>query len=281
MISRRNLLTGAGAVGLAATLAACTGEPNIARPSASPTGSITEQLDQVLTTIADGNSNFGVELRDLVSDGSYSFAGDYTSQSASMAKPMIVAMALRKAREGGAELSAENVEHARKAITESDNDAATALWQYAGYQTYEPLAAELGMSSTHLDQNKADQWSWTWTTPADQLLLIQTLANGGSSALTDAECQFIYDLMGQVKDDQTWGVGAPRSTQVATHLKNGWVQFKSSDGLWAVNSMGDVKGDGRDYQLCVMTRVPDFDTGRAVTDEVGQWVFDILGSGNL
>ena len=27
-------------------------------------------------------------------------------------------------------------------------------------------------------------------------------------------------------------------------MKNGWVEFKSSDGLWAVNSMGRVQGEG-------------------------------------
>jgi hypothetical protein len=68
---------------------------------------------------------------------------------------------------------------------------------------------------------------------------------------------------------------------VNVHLKNGWVQFKSSDNLWAVNSMGSVTGDGRDYRLCVMTRVADFPTGRDLTSMVGKWVFSILGSGKL
>jgi hypothetical protein len=198
-----------------------------------------------------------------------------------MAKPMIVAMALRKARADGQALSTEHRENARKAITNSDNDAATALWAYAGYQTYQSLADDLGLSHTHLDENRADQWSWTWTTPSDQVLLAKTLATGGSKALTDDECRFIWDLMGQVQDDQAWGVGQPKSGTVKAHLKNGWVQFKSTDGLWAVNSMGAVEGDGRDYRLAVMTRVPDFDTGRAVTSEVGTWVFSILGSGTL
>ena len=284
MISRRSLFTTTGVLagGLAAaTLVGCSGEPDIPRPTASPTGSITDQLDAVLTTIAAGSSEFGVYIEDVRSGGTYSFSGDYASQSASMAKPMIVAMAERKARADGEPLSAENTENATKAITHSDNDAATALWQYAGYESYQSLADELGMAHTHLDEAKADQWSWTWTTPADQVLLVKTLATGDTTALTDEECTFIYDLMGEVEDDQTWGVGQPKSDTVAVHLKNGWVQFRSTDGLWAVNSMGSVTGDGRDYRLCVMTRQPDFATGRAVADEVGKWVFDILGSGTL
>ena len=66
------------------------------------------------------------------------------------------------------------------------------------------------MTETHSDPAK-DFWSWTWTTPMDQVLLARTLAKGGSTALTDAQCRFTYDLMGQVQDDQTWGIGQPKS----------------------------------------------------------------------
>lgn len=284
MLSRRTLLTRVGlataGAGAASLLAACGG-PSIARPTASPTGSLPDQLDDVLATIADGNQAFGVYVEDVRSGGTYSFHGDYASQSASMAKPMIVCMALRKARADGGTLSPENVAHAQKAIRNSDNDAATALWTFAGYQGYQSLADELGMTHTHLDEKKSDQWSWTWTTPQDQVLLARTLATGGSTALTDDECRFVWDLMGQVQDDQAWGVGKPRSASVSAHLKNGWVQFQSTDNLWAVNSMGGVQGDGRDYRMAVMTRVADFPTGREVTSEVGSWVFSILGSGKL
>ena len=87
--------------------------------------------------------------------------------------------------------------------------------------------------------------------------------------------------MGQVQDDQAWGVGQPRSATVTAHLKNGWVQFESTDNLWAVNSMGAITSDDRDYRLAVMTRVPDFPTGRETVTEVGKWVYEILGSGTL
>jgi hypothetical protein len=278
--SRRSLFVTAGGLALVG-LAGCTKAVTIPEPSASPTGSIADQLTQTLQTISAGSSQFGVFIQDVRSGGTYSFNGDYSSQSASMAKPMIVAMALRKARSDGGGLSTENTENARKAITQSDNDAATALWNYAGYAGYQTLADELGLTHTHLDTNKPDQWSWTWTTPGDQVKLVKVLATGGSKALTDTECTFIYDLMGEVINDQTWGVGEPKSETVTVHLKNGWVQFKSSDGLWAVNSMGEVSGDQRDYRVCVMTRVADFDTGKALTSTVGKWVFSILGSGKL
>ncbi len=283
-ISRRSLLTSVAVAsgGLAVSaLAACTGTPNIPRPTASPGGTIPAQLDEVMRIIANGNPEFGVWVEDNRTGGVYSFNPDYTSQSASMAKPMIVSMAQRKAAADGGELSAENAGLARKAITNSDNDAADALWAYAGGRpAYDALAKDLGMTQTHSDPAK-DFWSWTWTNPMDQVLLAKTLAKGGSKALTDAQCAFTWDLMGQVQDDQTWGIGQPKSAGVATHLKNGWVQFQSTDNLWAVNSMGGVEGEGRTYFACVMTRTPDFATGREITSEVGKWLFSILGSGTL
>ncbi len=283
-LTRRSLLITAGTVlgGIATVgLTGCSTTPTIPEPTTSPTGPVRRQLDQALSTIAGGNKNFGVFIHDVRTGGVYSYSGDYTSQSASMAKPMIVAMAERKSRSQGVPMSAQNIDYARKAITHSDNDAASALWTYAGYPGYTTLAKAAGMPHTHLDSAKPDQWSWTWTTPRDQVHLVDALATGRTPALTKTECAFIYDLMGQVEDDQTWGIGQPKSASVQVHLKNGWVQFQSTDKLWAVNSMGSVVGDGRDYRICVMTRVPDFPTGRELTSTVGKWVFNILGSGKL
>ena len=281
--SRRSLL-GAAAAGVVLGATGCTGTA-VARPSASPVGAVRDQLNQVMTTIANGNKQFGVFVEDLRTGGTWSFNDGYTSQSASMAKPMIVSMALRKARP--ADLSADLITDAVLAITQSNNDAATALWTYAGHAGYTDLAKALGMADTHLDEGKPDQWSWTWTTPADQVKLVKALQERNTEALTFAEAKFVYDQMGDVIPDQTWGVGVPRvvssdvNLKVDVHLKNGWVQFKSTDNLWAVNSMGSVEGQGRKYRMCVMTRLPDFPTGRDTVSEVGKWVFSILGSGTL
>jgi len=278
-MSRRSLLASAAALAGGLAIAGCA--PSIPKPSASPTGPITSQLDEVLKVVSGGSDKFGVFVRDVRSGGTYSFNGDYASQNASMVKVMIALMAQRQARADDSTLSQENTDLVTKMITHSDNDAAEKLWPYAGgADAYQQLADELRMSHTHRDPNRPD-WSWTWTTPSDQVQLLDYLVTGGTDAFTAAEGKFVYDLMGQVQDDQTWGVGAPKSGTVQVHLKNGWVQFKSSDGLWAVNSMGTVQGEGRDYRMAVMARVADFDTGRELTSEVGRQVFSILGSGSL
>ncbi|MEA4943485.1 MAG: serine hydrolase [Propionicimonas sp.] len=281
-LSRRQLLVrgSALAVGGAALLAGCSG-PSVPTPTASPTGSIRSQLDEAIKVIANGSDKLGVAIHDLRNGAVYGYQPDYASQSASMAKPMIVLMAERAARADGTTLTAEQVEQATAAITHSENDPADALYAFGGQgAAYTELARELQLPNTHADEAHLESWSWTWTTPSDQALLVQRLAEG-SPAITDAERGFVWDLMGQVIDEHAWGVGAPRSATVKVHLKNGWVQFQSSDGLWAVNSMGQVDGDGRSYRIAMMTRTADFDTGRETLDALGRWVFDILGSGPI
>lgn len=236
-----------------------------------------------METITAGQQKIGVAIRDLRSGGTWRFRGDLAAQSASMAKPMIVSMAMRKARADNLQqpLPAEQAALATKAIENSDNDAADALWAWAGRRpAYYALASDLGLKHTYAATER-DFWSWTWTTPTDQVEFLRLLVQGGTSALTDGERGYLLDLMGKVQSDQTWGVGAPKSSDVAVQLKNGWVQFASTDNLWAVNSIGHVSGQGRDYLMAVMTRTPTFDTGRAYCNAIGQWVFSILGSGQL
>ena len=282
--SRRTGLLALGGLALGGSvLAGCTSKPTVPTPSVSPSGPIRDQLQSAVSTIAAGNDKLGVAVQDLRSGAQWDFRGSWASQSASMAKPMIVSMALRKARTDKLQqpLPAEQAGQAEKAIEHSDNDSADALWDWAGRRpAYDALASDLGLKDTHSAPEK-DFWSWTWTTPNDQRSFLQQLVKGNTKALTDAERSYLLGLMGQVEDGQAWGVGAPRSGSVKVELKNGWVQFESTDNLWAVNSIGHVAGDGRDYLLTIMTRTETFDLGRAYCDAIGDWVFRILGSGEL
>ena len=282
--TRRTGLLALGGVAVGGlALAGCSNTPSVPTPSASPTGSVREQLQAALTTIADGHDKLGVALQDLRTGASWDFRGDWASQSASMAKPMIVSMALRKARADGLQqpLPAEQAGQAEKAIKNSDNDSADALWAWAGARpAYDALASDLGLRDTRSAPER-DFWSWTRTTPNDQRSFLHQLVKGETKALTDAERSYLLGLMGQVQDAQAWGVGAPRGGSVKAELKNGWVQFESTDKLWAVNSIGHIAGDGRDYLLTIMTRTPTFELGRAYCDAIGDWVFRVLGSGEL
>ena len=291
-VSRRALLVGSGAL----ALTGCAKPPvTITRPTVSPTGAVSAQLTEVLTTYAQNTDKLGVFVRDLRTGRDWNFHGDYASQSASMAKVMISALALRTARAAGHEIEFDRMTDLSRALVDSDNDSADRLWQYAGgalgdagaatsnraADAYQRLANELQMSSTHRDPNRPD-WSWTWTTPADQVKLLDKLLHG-TTALLDLDRLYLLDVMRKTNPAQTWGVGTRRGADVQVQMKNGWVQFGTGDyaGLWAVNSMGHVLGEGREYLACAMCRTPTFETGKALLDDIGGDLYQVMGSGTL
>lgn len=277
-VSRRAVLT----VLPAAALAGCARPPIvITSPTARPAGSVGERFAQIMEAYAATTRNLGVAVRDLRDGTDLDFNAGYASQSASMAKVMIVAMALRRARAEGGELSFEQLGWASRAVTVSDNDSADALWEYAGGpDAYTALASDLELPDTHADP-RSTFWSWTWTTPADQRLLLRRLLEG-TPVLTDPDRLYLLDLMGRVDASQRWGVGHPTrqdatASDVKARMKNGWVEFRSTDGLWAVNSMGYVKGAGREYAAALMCRVESFEKGRRLLDAIGGELFGLLG----
>lgn len=105
-----------------------------------------------------------------------------------MAKVMISAMALRQARSEGHPLAFAQQTDVSNALINSDNDSADRLWAYAGgADAYQRLANELQMTSSHRDAKRPD-WSWTWTTPRDQVTLLSALINGTPALVDEVDC---------------------------------------------------------------------------------------------
>lgn len=278
--SRRTLLLGGAALGTGLALAGCASGAPLIRPTVPPDGTVRERLAALMAGYAENTDLLGLSLRDRRTGASYAFRGDYATQSASIAKVMIVLLALRKARAEGTELTFERYTEASQAIINSANDAADSLWEWVGGKdAYTALAADLGLAHTHGD-DRSDFWSWTHTTPDDQRALIDALVDG-SPVLAVDDRLYLLDLMSKTNSSQTWGVGHPRGGDVRVQMKNGWVQFASLDNLWAVNTIGHVSGEGRDYTAAVMCRRPSFAEGRALVDAIGADLFTVMGSGSL
>ena len=276
-ISRRGLLAGAAAL----ALTACSKPaPSVPAPP-SLTGPVRDQLQATMELYAQTTDLLGLSVRDRRTGGTFAFNGGYDTQSASIAKVMIALMTLNKARAAGEELPFERYTQISKAIVNSDNDSADALWEYAGGgDQYTRLAVGLGLPNTHADP-RSPFWSWTNTTPDDQCKLAELLVKG-SPAIHVEDQLYLLDLMSRTNPGHTWGVGHDRERNVVhVSMKNGWVQFKSLDNLWAVNSIGHVQGQGRDYTAAFMCRRPTFEEGRDLVDAIGADVFRILGSGEL
>lgn len=271
-LSRRGLLLGAGALALAGCGRAST--PRVT-PTAPPTGPARERLTALMDAYGRNTDLLGVSVKDLRTQQTFAFRGDYDGQCASMAKVMIVAMALRKARAEGRDFGFDNYTRASKAIISSDNDSADQLWEYAGgREQYTRLAADLGLRNTRHD-DRSEFWSWTHTTPDDQRTLAELVLRG-TPALHVEDRTYLLDLMSRTTASQTWGVGHDKARDVHVQMKNGWVQFRSLDNLWAVNSMGHVEGRGRNYTAAIMCRMPSFDEGKALVDAIGADLFTAL-----
>jgi beta-lactamase class A len=165
------------------------------------------------------------------------------------------------ARQGGAGLSPDDQSLAVQMIEDSDNDAATTLWDAAGgasgLTSYNDRA---GLSSTTPSTCVActgfpwPGWGLTSTLPQDQLTLLKQLVVPGAHPLLSAAARsYALSLMEHVNPDQHWGVSGGVPSGVTVALKNGWLPLNASNTDWQVNSVGWVSGQGRNYVIAVLS----------------------------
>ncbi|HVT70596.1 MAG TPA: serine hydrolase, partial [Trebonia sp.] len=165
------------------------------------------------------------------------------------------------ARPGGAALSPSDAVLARSMIEDSDNDAATSLWDKAGgaagLSAYNDRA---GLTETTPSPCVAcagfawPGWGLSTTVPDDQLALLrQLIVPGPRPLLSDAARSYALSLMENIAPGQRWGVSGGVPAGVTVALKNGWLPLARTSTDWQVNSVGWVSGDGRDYLIAVLT----------------------------
>jgi hypothetical protein len=165
------------------------------------------------------------------------------------------------ARQDGAALSPADQSLAQAMIEDSDNDAATSLWDEAGgADGLSDYNNQAGLTKTTPSQCVVctgfpwPGWGLTSTVPQDQLTLLKQLVAPGAHPLLSAPARsYALSLMEHVSPDQRWGVsgGVPADATVA--LKNGWLPLDAGNTNWQVNSVGWVSGEGRDYLVAVLS----------------------------
>ena len=164
------------------------------------------------------------------------------------------------ARDGGT-LPAGDQSLARAMIEDSDNDAATSLWDEAGgtagladYDDQAGLTGTTPSSCVTCAGFPWPGWGLTTTLPPDQLTLLrQLVAPGAHPLLPGAARSYALSLMENVTPDQRWGVSGGVPAGVSVALKNGWLPLNDAATDWQVNSVGWVSGDGRDYLVAVLS----------------------------
>jgi hypothetical protein len=152
-------------------------------------------------------------------------------------------------------------------ITESDNDAATALWNDVGMGSLQRLLDLAGMKQTVLGQD--GYWGLTRITAHDEMILIEHLLNA-NSVLTKANRRYELRLMAHVISSQRWGVTAGVPTSFTVHVKNGWLPTPPTN-YWWINSVGCFTKSGGDYGIVVLTwHNPDMTYGVDTVQDIAK-----------
>jgi len=167
--------------------------------------------------------------------------------SASVVKAIILAALLRWHQETNKPLSTKDKHEATLMITQSDNDAATYLWDEVGMSRLQHLLNLAKMSQTELGQD--GYWGLTQITAHDEMLLLRLLT-ASNTVLNSSARSYELGLMSQVVSYQRWGTPAGAPSYVTVHVKNGWLPDNTG---WHINSIGAFTGDGRNYMMAVLT----------------------------
>jgi beta-lactamase class A len=170
--------------------------------------------------------------------------------AASVIKVTILSALLLK--EGGrSHLTAAQQSLAWNMITESDDDAATALWDEVGIPSMQAFLTKAGMRHTVLSV----AWGLTELTAHDEMTLLHVLTTPGK-ILSKNSRTYVLRLMASVIPSQRWGVSAGAPSNVTVHIKNGWLPYpdaKLSSSDWHINSIGAFTGKNIGYQIVVLT----------------------------
>jgi hypothetical protein len=169
-------------------------------------------------------------------------------QTASIVKADILAALLLRSQRAGISLTDQQAELAVPMIEDSDDEAASDLWQMVGAGP-EIASANARLGLSHTVAGPAGYWGLTSTTVADQLRLLTDLTSA-TSPLTAASRDYELGLMEDVTPSQQWGVSAAASRDTTFAIKDGWLP---DPDLWVINSIGIVTHDGHRLLIAILS----------------------------
>jgi hypothetical protein len=215
--------------------------------SCSPHAALTAAL---ATVLRDQTGSLAVGVTDLSTGVTASYHPRELFHTASIVKADILATALLQAQRQHAGLSPAEQQLATAMIEESDNDAASALWNTIGAAPG-LAAADRVLGLRYTEPGPGGLWGLTATTVTDQLRLLAALTSR-HSPLTAAARHYELTLMRSVADGQNWGVTAAADPGTRPGVKNGWLPDGPS-GLWVINSIGVLRHDGQRLLVAVLS----------------------------
>ena len=198
----------------------------------------------------DDDGQASVAVDDLTTGGDAAYGSAQEFVTASIVKVDILSTLLYQAQRSGRQLSPEEEALATTMIENSNNDAASDLYDDAGgAEGIDQANQVFGLSETTVGTD--GYWGLTSTTVDDQIRLLR-LVFTRPSVLTVRSQDLIQDLMSQVEPDQQWGVPAAADDGTPFMVKNGWLP-SGATGLWEINSIGEVVRDGQRLLIAALS----------------------------
>jgi hypothetical protein len=168
--------------------------------------------------------------------------------SASVVKVTILGALLRITMQQHRHLTRAEVALATRMITQSDNNAASALWAQIGPARLQNFLNLAKMNETRL--GPGGYWGLTQITAHDESLLLGLLEYP-DRVLNTPSRDFALGLMARVIPSQRWGVPAGAPASLSVHVKNGWLPLATHG--WRIHSIGVFTGHRRGYSIVVLT----------------------------
>ena len=194
-------------------------------------------------------SAVGLDLTDNQTGVTCYYHSSWHFISASVVKVTILGALLRKAMEQHRALTTAQRNLAWQMITESSNNAASALWRQVGRTSLQHFLNLAGMKETEL--GPGGFWGLTEITAVDQVQLLR-LITGPNAVLDQPSRIYARYLMDHVIASQRWGVPAGAPARVQVHVKNGWLPYPSHSD-WRINSIGAFTTPKRIYLIAILT----------------------------
>src|ERR1700684_85481 len=149
----------------------------------------------ILTGLRGRNGVHAVSVDDRVTGVYCLYNGSQHFDSASIVKAIIMAAVLRWHQETNPPVSSWEKSEATLMITQSDNDAATALWDELGMDNLQHFLNQAGMGETRRGQG--GEGGLTQVTAHDEMLLLELLT-APNSVLDASSRSYQLGLMAQV-----------------------------------------------------------------------------------
>ena len=207
------------------------------------------QLTAALKKLDASSPEFSVAVLDKRTGERYEYRGTVKYDTASIVKAQILACMLLHDQDAGHDPTAAEMAWARPMIRESNNDAATSLFQHVGARAgVTKCNKRIGLTQTVVNSS----WGLTRTTADDQVRLLSKLVDT-ESPLDTASRKTAFTLMNTVSAGQRWGVPSIARTRETTTVKNGWDTRSADGGLWAINTIGRVTSENTNVSVAVLS----------------------------